>query len=200
MALTESTMLSLGSQAPDFSLTDTKGKPVKKSDFDGQALLVMFLCNHCPYVKHVAPEVSRLAKDYADSPLGVVAIQSNDVKEYPDDGPKQMKQEVADRGYVFPYCVDEDQSIAKAYTAACTPDFFLFDSSHQLVYRGRIDETRPTRIRSGVYDSSGNEPDGKDLRAAIDAVLAGNKAADDQYPSLGCNIKWKPGNEPSYFQ
>ena len=200
MALTESTMLSLGSPAPDFSLTDTEGRPVNKSDFDGKALLVMFLCNHCPYVKHVAPEVARLAKDYAEAPLAVVAIQSNNIEEYPDDGPEKMKQEVAERGYVFPYCLDEDQAVAKAYTAACTPDFFLFDSNHELAYRGRIDETRPTRIKSGVYDSSGNEPDGKDLRAAIDTVLAGDKAASDQYPSLGCNIKWKPGNEPSYFQ
>ena len=131
MALTESTMLSLGSQAPDFSLTDTEGRPVKKSNFDGQALLVMFLCNHCPYVKHVAPEVSRLAKDYTDSPLGIVAIQSNDVREYPDDGPEQMKQEVADRGYVFPYCLDEDQAIAKAYTAC-----LLYTSPSPLDQRG----------------------------------------------------------------
>lgn len=200
MALTESTMLSLGSPAPEFSLTDTEGRSVSKSDFDGKALLVMFLCNHCPYVKHVAPEVARLAKDYADAPLGVVAIQSNNIEEYPDDGPEKMKEEVAERDYVFPYCLDEDQQVAKAFTAACTPDFFLFDSSHSLAYRGRIDETRPNRIRSGVYDSSGNEPNGKDLRAAIDAVLAGELATSDQYPSLGCNIKWKPGNEPSYFQ
>jgi thiol-disulfide isomerase/thioredoxin len=200
MSLTESTMLSLGSPAPDFSLTDTEGRNVSKSDFDGKALLLMFLCNHCPYVKHVAPEVARLAKDYAGSNLGIVAIQSNNIEEYPDDGPEPMKQEVADRGYVFPYCLDEDQSVAKAYTAACTPDFFLFDSNHELAYRGRIDATRPNRIKSGVYDSSGNEPDGKDLRAAIDAVLNGTDASSDQYPSLGCNIKWKPGNEPSYFK
>ena len=200
MALTESTMLSLGSQAPDFSLTDTEGRAVNRTDFDGKALLVAFLCNHCPYVKHVAPEVSKLAKDYSGSAIGIVAIQSNDVQEYPADGLEPMKQEVADRGYVFPYCLDEDQSVAKAYTAACTPDFFLFDANHELAYRGRIDETRPTRIESGVYDSTGNEANGKDLRAAIDAVLEGNKAAGDQYPSLGCNIKWKAGNEPNYFK
>jgi len=199
MALTESTMLSLGSPAPDFSLLDTEGRTVKKSDLDGKPLLVMFLCNHCPYVKHVAPEVSKIAIDYANKPLGIVAIQSNNVDEYPDDGPEQMKQEVADREYVFPYCLDEDQAVAKAYTAACTPDFFLFDANHNLAYRGRIDETRPTRIRSGVYDSTDNQPDGKDLRAAIEAVLAGDQTSSDQYPSLGCNIKWKPGNEPSYF-
>lgn len=199
MALTESTMLSLGSAAPDFSLADTEGKPVTKSDFAGQPLLVMFLCNHCPYVMHVAPEVAKIAQNYSDKPIGIVAIQSNDVDEYPADGPEQMKQEVADRDYEFSYCLDEDQAVAKAYTAACTPDFFLFDSQHELAYRGRIDETRPTRIRSGVYDSSGNEPDGKDLRAAIDAVLADNKPDSKQYPSLGCNIKWKPGNEPAYF-
>ena len=199
MALTESTMLSLGSDAPDFSLTDTDSQQVKKSDFEGKPLLVMFLCNHCPYVKHVAPQVARLGKDYSDKQLGIIAIQSNDVDEYPADGPEAMKQEVADRGYVFPYCFDADQSVAKAFTAACTPDFFLFDSAHKLVYRGRIDETRPTRIRSGVYDSTGNEPDGKDLRTAINAVLAEEEPANQQYPSLGCNIKWKPGNEPSYF-
>jgi thiol-disulfide isomerase/thioredoxin len=199
MALTESTMLSLGSPAPDFSLTDTNGSPVTKSVFENQPLLVMFLCNHCPYVKHVAPAVAELAKDYADSGIGIVAIQSNDVDAYPDDGPEQMKQEILDRDYVFPYCLDANQAVAKAYTAACTPDFFLFDSDHKLAYRGRIDETRPTRIRSGVYDSSGNEPDGKDLRNAIDAVLNGNSPTEQQYPSLGCNIKWKPGNEPDYF-
>ena len=199
MALTESTMLSLGSAAPDFSLTDTEGNPVSRSDFNGQPLMMMFLCNHCPYVKHLAPEVAKLAKDYADKPIAVVAIQSNDVEEYPDDSPAAMKQEVADRGYVFPYCHDADQSVAKAYTAACTPDFFLFDADHKLAYRGRIDETRPTRIESGVYDSTGNEPHGKELREAIDAVLAGETPNSQQYPSLGCNIKWKPGNEPDYF-
>jgi hypothetical protein len=131
--------------------------------------------------------------------VGIVAIQSNDIEAYPDDAPDKMKDEVADRGYVFPYCLDEDQAVAKAYTAACTPDFFLFDASHNLAYRGRIDETRPTRIRSGVYDSTGNEANGGDLRAAIDAILAGTPVASKQYPSLGCNIKWKPGNEPDYF-
>jgi peroxiredoxin len=199
MALTESTMLPLGSNAPDFSLVDTKGNTVSRQQFVGKPLLVAFLCNHCPYVIHVAPQLAKLAIDYKDRDLGVVAIQSNDIKEYPDDSPEKMKQEVIERGYTFPYCYDADQSVAKGYTAACTPDFFLFDADHKLTYRGRIDATRPTRIRSGVYDSTGNEPDGKDLREAIDAVLAGGKPTDQQYPSLGCNIKWIAGNEPDYF-
>lgn len=159
----------------------------------------MFICNHCPYVKHIAEELARLGKDYSDKPIGLVAFQSNNVSEYPDDSPEKMKEEVALRGYTFPYLHDESQQIALAYTAACTPDFFLFDSEHKLAYRGRLDETRPTRIRSGVYDSTGNEADGKELRAAIDAVLNGQAPDGNQLPSLGCNIKWKSGNEPDYF-
>jgi thiol-disulfide isomerase/thioredoxin len=200
MALTESTMMPLGGSAPNFSLVDTSGQTVSKDDFSNNPLLVAFICNHCPYVKHIAPELSRLGKDYADSRLGIVAIQSNDVEAYPDDSAESMEQEVLLRDYQFPYLLDDDQSVAKAYTAACTPDFFLFDAQHQLVYRGRLDETRPKRIQSGVYDSEGNEPTGDELRAAIEAVLAGNTpAAEGQLPSIGCNIKWKPGNEPDYF-
>lgn len=200
MALTESTMMPLGGSAPDFSLVDTSGQTVSKNDFSNNPLLVAFICNHCPYVKHIAPELSRLGKDYADSRLGIVAIQSNDVEAYPDDSAESMEKEVAIRDYQFPYLLDEDQSVAKAYTAACTPDFFLFDADHRLVYRGRLDETRPKRIESGVYESEGNEPTGDELRAAIEAVLAGNTpAAEGQLPSIGCNIKWKPGNEPDYF-
>lgn len=199
MALTESTMLKLGSVAPDFVLPDTTGRMVSRNEFVGQPLLVMFICNHCPYVKHVAPELARLGFDYAGKKIGLVAIQSNDVNEYPDDSPEMMRKESADRGYNFPYLHDETQQVALAFTAACTPDFFLFDSDHQLVYRGRLDETRPTRIRSGVYDSMGNEPNGNELRAAIDATLAGGKPDPGQFPAMGCNIKWKPGNEPSYY-
>lgn len=200
MALTESTMMPLGGDAPEFSLPDTSGQTVSKSDFSGNPLLVMFICNHCPYVKHIAPELSRLGNDYADSPLGIVAIQSNDVEAYPDDSAEMMEQEVALREYNFPYLLDEEQAVAKAYTAACTPDFFLFDAGHKLVYRGRLDKTRPKRIRSGVYESEGNEPNGDELRAAIQLVLGGQTPAiEGQLPSIGCNIKWKPGNEPDYF-
>lgn len=199
MALTESTMLKLGSAAPDFELPNIDGAIVSKSAFANQPLLVMFICNHCPYVKHVAPELARLGNDYADKRFGLVAIQSNDVNEHPADSPQMMGRESAARGYQFPYLYDETQSVALAFTAACTPDFFLFDADHQLVYRGRLDETRPTRIRSGVYDSSGSEPHGNELRAAIDSTLAGETLDANQLPSLGCNIKWKLGNEPSYF-
>lgn len=196
MAMTESTMLELGSDAPDFALPDTEGNTVQKSDFAGKPLLVMFICNHCPFVKHVAPELKRLGDDYADK-IGIVAISSNDVETHPDDSPENMKQEKAERGYNFPYCYDASQEVAKAYTAACTPDFFLFDENHKLAYRGQLDETRPTRNGPGDY-SHDNAPHGKDLRAAIDAVLQGEKPSEDQKPSMGCNIKWKTGNEPSY--
>lgn len=198
MALTPSTMLDLGTAAPGFALPDTDGSTVQLSDFAGKPLLVMFICNHCPYVKHVAPELKRLGDDYADR-LGVVAIQSNDVDNYPDDAPDKMKQEKAERGYSFPYLFDADQGVAQAYTAACTPDFFLFDADHKLAYRGQLDDTRPYRIASGQYDDRNGAADGKDLRAAIDQVLDGQDVPTDQRPSMGCNIKWKPGNEPSYF-
>lgn len=190
MALTPSSMLALGTTAPDFALTDTQGNTVKPGDYLGKPLLIMFICNHCPYVKHVAPELARLGKDYAEQ-VGIVAIQSNDIIAYPDDGPEQMKAEAQERGYTFPYVLDEDQSVAKAYDAACTPDFFLFDASHALAYRGQLDATRAHRIASGQYDDSKGKADGKDLRHAIDLVLAGKPAPTEQFPSLGCNIKWK---------
>ncbi|MFT5301991.1 MAG: peroxiredoxin [Mariniblastus sp.] len=199
MALTESTMMKIGTPAPDFELLDTHDEKTTRAQFEGQPLLVMFICNHCPYVKHVAEELAQIGWEFQPLGLGIVAIQSNDVAEYPDDSPEKMKQESVDRGYVFPYLFDESQSVANSYTAACTPDFFLFDSAHRLVYRGRLDETRPARIRSGVYDSTENQPHGKDLRAAIAAVLAGQTPTETQLPSLGCNIKWKPGNEPKYL-
>jgi len=200
MALTESTMMSLGAPAPDFALPEpATGRTVRKDQFAGQPLLVMFICNHCPYVKHVAPALKAIGDDYKDK-LGIVAIQSNDVANHPDDAPDKMKQEVEQRGYAFPYLYDETQEVAKAYTAACTPDVFLFDADHRLAYRGQIDDSRPDRISSGNYDHDKNPSSGADLRAAIDAVLAGDKPTDDQKPSMGCNIKWKPGHEPDYFK
>lgn len=198
MSLTPSTMLELGTAAPDFSLPDTDGKTVSRGDYSGGALLVMFICNHCPFVHHVAPELARLAENYGER-IGVVAIQSNDVANYPDDSPEKMAEEKVKRGYAFPYLYDADQSVAKAYTAACTPDFFLFDAGHKLAYRGQLDATRPHRIASGNYDDRNGAANGEDLRAAIDAVLAGEPVPGKQLPSMGCNIKWAPGNEPAYF-
>lgn len=192
MARTPSTMLPLGTSAPEFSLPDTSGNHVSLADFAGApALLVMFVCNHCPYVKHVAPKLAELVKEYQDRGVAVVGINSNDVDNYPDDSPEKMREEVAQRGYTFPYLYDETQEVAKAYRAACTPDFFLFDRERRLAYRGQMDGSRP-----------GNDvpPSGEDLRAALDAVLAARPPAAEQRPSLGCNIKWKPGNEPDYFQ
>jgi peroxiredoxin len=192
MVRTASTMLPLGTAAPDFALPDTAGKTVSLADYrDAPALLVMFLCNHCPYVKHVAAGVAKLAKDYQSRGVAVVGINANDVENYPDDAPAKMAEEVWSRGYTFPYLYDETQETAKAYRAACTPDFFVFDRQRRLAYRGQMDDSRP-----------GNDipVTGADLRAALDAVLAGKPVADKQKPSLGCNIKWKPGNEPEYFK
>ncbi len=191
MSLTPSTMLPLGTAAPEFRLPDTDGRTVSLDDFKGApALLVIFLCNHCPYVKHVRTELARLCKEYQARDVGVVGISSNDVTTHPDDSPAMMAREKVQAGYKFPYLYDESQAVARAYQAACTPDFFVFDQSQKLVYRGQMDAGRP-----------GNSipVTGKDLRAALDAVLAGKPPADDQHPSMGCNIKWKRGNEPSYF-
>ncbi|MBW3666011.1 MAG: thioredoxin family protein [Actinobacteria bacterium] len=191
MALTESEMLELGTQAPDFSLPDTDGRTVSRSDFsDAEALAVLFICNHCPYVKHIREELARFARDYAGSDLGIVAISSNDIDQYPSDSPVAMKEEAKTYGYTFPYLFDEDQSVAKSYTAMCTPDFFLFGPDRKLVYRGRFDESRP---------DSGVPVTGKDLRAAVDAVLGGDEVDEPHRPSMGCSIKWKPGNAPAYF-
>jgi peroxiredoxin len=191
MARTASTMLPLGTQAPSFSLPNIDGRMVSLGDFkDIPALLVAFICNHCPYVKHVASAFRDLAQEYQSKGVGVVAINSNDVANYPADSPEQMVHEAENRGYTFPYLYDESQEVAKAYAAACTPDFYVFDKNHKLVYRGQMDSSRP---------DSGNPVTGKDLRAALDAVLAGKSVPAEQKPSLGCNIKWKPGNEPSYF-
>lgn len=191
MVRTASTMLSLGTTAPEFALPDTNGKIVRLSDFDGaKALLVIFLCNHCPYVKHIADRLAQITKEYVEKGVAVVGINSNDATAYPEDSPEKMKEEVAARGYPFPYLYDETQETAKAYRAACTPDFFLFDADRKLVYRGQLDDSRP---------SNGVPVTGKDLTAAVEAVLSGKPVPAEQKPSLGCNIKWKPGHEPDYF-
>ncbi len=191
MVQTASTMLSLGTEAPDFSLPDANGKIVSLADFrSAPALVVIFMCNHGPYVKHVAAGLAQLARDYQARGVAVVGINSNDSDEYPDDSPKKMAEEIRARGYTFPYLVDESQEVAKAYCAACPPDFCLFDKQRKLVYRGQMDSSRP---------GSDIPVTGKDLRAALDAVLAGKPVSVDQRPSLGCNIKWKPGNAPDYF-
>jgi peroxiredoxin len=184
-------MLPLGTKAPGFSLPNVDGRTVSLADFKGaKACLVMFICNHCPYVKHVAPELARLARDYREKGVAIVAISSNDVASHPEDAPEKMAQEVKSRGYTFPYLFDETQKVAHAYRAACTPDFYIFDKDLKLAYRGQLDDSRP---------DSGIALTGKDLRAALDAVLAGKPAAAEQKPSIGCNIKWKAGNEPDYF-
>ncbi len=190
MALTPSTMLELGTPAPAFSLPDASGKLVSLDDFAGApGLLVAFICNHCPYVKHLKPELARFAADYAERGLAMVAISANDASGYPEDAPAKMAEDARRFGYVFPYLYDESQEVAKAYRAACTPEFYLFDAQQRLVYRGQFDGSRP-----------GNEVavSGADLRAAVDALLAGRPVGGDQQPSIGCNIKWKPGNEPDY--
>jgi peroxiredoxin len=177
-------MLPLGTMAPDFALPDTAGgEPVRLANFTGKrALLVMFLCPHCPYVQHVQQEVAKIGKDYAARSLGVVAISSNDAAQYPEDGPDGLRRQARTLGFAFPYCYDESQAVARAYHAACTPDFFLFDESRRLVYRGQLDGSRPG---NGVAVS------GADLRRAIDAVLDGKPVSPEQRPGIGCNIKWK---------
>ncbi len=191
MVRTASTMLPLGTTAPDFTLDDCHGKSVSRDQARGpKGLLVIFMCNHCPYVKHVAPELPRLAEFATSQGVGVVGISSNDVEKYPDDSPEQMRAEAAQQGYEFPYLYDESQQVAIDYHAACTPDFFLFDDQLQLVYRGQLDDSRP---------KNGSTPDGSSLRAAIEAMVNGQAQPEPQRPSIGCNIKWKPGLEPTYF-
>ena len=190
MALTPSTMLPLGTTAPDFRLPDTNAKTVSLADFrDKSALLVIFMCNHCPYVKHIREGLAQLARDYIPRGVGMVGINSNDVANYPEDSPANMAKEVKSAGYNFPYLYDESQAVAKAYRAACTPDIYLFDKNRKLVYRGQFDDSRP---------GNGIPVTGKDLRAALDAVLASKPVAPNQKASMGCNIKWKAGNEPDY--
>ena len=192
MVRTLSTMLDLGTAAPDFSLPDVvSGETFSLDSFRGKkALLVMFICRHCPYVKHVQGELARIGRDYQDKDVAVVAVSSNDAAEYPDDAPESLKEQAAEQGFVFPYLYDEDQAAAKAYTAACTPDFFLFDRERRLVYRGQLDDSRP---------KSETPVTGRDLRAALDAVLNDQPVDENQRASLGCNIKWRAGNEPDYF-
>jgi len=192
MVKTLSTMLELGTPAPEFSLPDVvSGKVISLASFHGDAaVLVMFICRHCPFVKHVQHELARLGTDYRSRGVGIVAISSNDAAAYPDDAPAGLKTMAVEMGFSFPLCFDESQEVAKAYTAACTPDFFLFDRERTLVYRGQFDDSRP---------ESGKPVTGRDLRSAIDAVLADRPVDADQKPSIGCNIKWRPGNAPSYF-
>jgi peroxiredoxin len=192
MVRTPSTqMLALGAAAPDFALPDAvSGRTVKLADFAGKPLVVAFICNHCPFVKHVRDGLAAFGRDYAARGLAFVAINSNDITDHPDDSPAKMKDEARAAGYVFPYLFDETQSVAQNYKAACTPDFFVFDKAHKLAYRGQMDGSRP-----------GNDVPvtGEDLRAAADAVLAGRPVKGEQRPSLGCNIKWKQGKEPAWF-
>ncbi|HTO92652.1 MAG TPA: thioredoxin family protein [Candidatus Sulfotelmatobacter sp.] len=184
MAATPSNMLALGTQLPSFTLPDAvSGRMLSSRDLAGaRATLVMFICNHCPFVKHVLPEIGRLERDYAGRGLALVAINSNDVVAYPDDSPEHMKALALEQGWKFPFLFDDSQEVARAFQAACTPDFFLFDATGALAYRGRMDETRPKTEAVAT---------GRDLRAALDAVLAGTAPAADQHPSIGCNIKWK---------
>ena len=192
MSQTPSTMLELGTRAPDFSLPDVcSGKTVSLRNFsDQKALLVVFMCAHCPFVKLVENELATIGKDYAGKGLGMVGISANDVENYPDDTPNRLQEQAERLGFTFPYLYDETQQTAKAYHAACTPDLYLFDNKRNLAYRGQLDDARP-----------GNEKPvtGKNLRAAIDSVLAGENVTESQIPATGCNIKWKPGNEPEYF-
>jgi peroxiredoxin len=192
MTVTPSTMLALGTPAPAFSLADVvSGEVISLDTFASKkALLVMFICRHCPYVKHVQHELAKIGRDYADKDLGIVAIASNDVDNYPADAPESLKEMAQALEFNFPYLYDEAQEVAKAYTAACTPDFFVFDESRKLVYRGQLDSSRP---------GNGVPVSGEDLRKALDAVLSGEPVDSDQKPSVGCNIKWKYGNEPDYF-
>ena len=191
MVKTASTMLPLGTPAPDFSLINVNGKMVSLEDFrDAKALVVIFMCNHCPFVKHLAPELAQFGVDYFPRGVATVAINSNDVSAHPEDSPEQMVHEAEQRGYIFPYLFDETQEVAQTYRAACTPDFYVFDGDQKLVYRGQFDSSRP---------ESGVPVTGEDLRAAVNAVLAGASVTENQTPSIGCNIKWAAGAEPEYF-
>jgi peroxiredoxin len=192
MVKTLSTMLDLGTPAPGFSLTDVvRGDTISLDTFKGKkALLVMFICRHCPYVKHIQHELARIGRDYREKDVGIVAISSNDAESFPEDAPSSLKEMAEELGFEFPYCYDENQEMAKAYAAACTPDFYLFDESRRLVYRGQLDDSRPGNSVAVT---------GRDLREALDAVLSDQTVSEDQKPSIGCNIKWKAGNEPDYF-
>lgn len=191
MAATPSTMLKLGTRMPEFSLPDVDGKPVAGADLlGGPGTLVAFICNHCPFVIHVREEMVRLIKEYQQKGIKAVAISANDAQTHPDDGPKKMAEIARSYGFSFPYLYDKTQETAKAFQAACTPDFFLFDGDGKLFYRGQMDDSRPGNDRP---------VNGADLRRALDALLAGKPAPEPQKPSMGCNIKWRSGNEPAYF-
>ncbi len=190
MVATPSTMLKIGTEMPSFTLPDFDGNMHSSEQFDGQSVLVVFMCNHCPYVRHIVDTLSELAEEYQEKGVAVAGISSNDVENYPNDSPEKMKQFAEEHGFSFPYLYDESQDVAKAYRAACTPDFFLFDESHRLYYRGQFDGSRP---KNDVPVT------GEDLTEAVDNMLAGEVISRDQKPSVGCNIKWKPGNEPDYF-
>ncbi len=191
MALKESTMLALGTPMPDFALPDVRSQEIIRPMIfqDKAGLLVMFICRHCPYVVHVQEELTKLGREYQDKDLGILAVSSNDAAGYPADAPPRLREMAEQLDWQFPYCYDETQSVAKAFTAACTPDFFVFDRQRCLVYRGQLDGSRP---------GNGQPVTGQDLRAALNAVLAGKPVNSQQRPSAGCNIKWKPGNEPEY--
>jgi peroxiredoxin len=191
MVKTASTMLPLGTAAPDFSLPNVDGTTVALRDLAaGKPLVVIFMCNHCPFVKHLRTGLADFGRQYLAKGVSVVGISSNDVASHPDDSPAKMKEEAASAGYTFPYLYDESQAVAKAYRAACTPDFYVFDGARKLVYRGQFDASRP---------GNGMPVTGADLRAAVDAVLSGKPVPEPQLPSIGCNIKWKAGREPGYF-
>ncbi len=193
MVAVPSTMLALGTSAPDFELPDTvSGKNISLLTYAGsRGLLVMFISRHCPYVQHIKHELAKIGEDYGTKDVGIVAICSNDVVNYPDDSPAKLKALARELDLAFPICYDESQQVARAFTAACTPDLFLFDERRKLVYRGQLDDSRP---------GNGKPVTGKDLRAALDALLGGKPVSEDQRPSIGCNIKWKAGNEPPYFR
>lgn len=190
MAISSTMELPIGAKAPDFSFPNIDGKIISLKNFaDAPTLLVLFICNHCPYVQHLREHLAQLVKEYQAEGVAVVGINSNDVERYPDDAPDKMAEVAKRYGFTFPYLLDESQEVAKAYRAACTPDFFLFDKERKLIYRGQYDDSRPNN----------NIPvTGKDLRTALDAALADRPVPQDQVPSLGCGIKWKPGNEPDY--
>lgn len=192
MVLTASTMLELGTPAPNFHLPDVvSGQTISLDTFaDCKALLVMFICQHCPFVKHIQTELAKIGQDYQSQPLGIVAISANDIQSHPLDDPEHLVAMATSLGFNFPVCYDETQEVAKRYTAACTPDFFVFDRNRKLAYRGQLDDSRPSNDRMIT---------GQDLRAALDAALADQSISTEQKPSIGCNIKWRPGNEPSYF-
>ncbi len=192
MAETPSTMIPLGMRMPGFSLQDAvSGRIVTDADYvDHEAVLVMFICNHCPFVKHVVDELGRLGSDYVQRGVGIVAINSNDVRNYPQDGPEHMKALAEREAWEFPYLLDATQQVAREFRAACTPDFYVFDAQQRLVYRGQLDDSRP---------GSGTPVTGRDLRDALDSVLEGRPVSAEQAPSVGCNIKWAPGNAPDYF-